>query len=114
LRIALAKSIWAAAKKAVNQEGAHEAIRPTYPDKAPDQVKEFLSRDQMSAYRLIWDRFMASLMAAAVMDTVTVHITRGDLVCFKVSGSKVHFAGFTALYVEGTDDADTEEEQIAT
>ncbi len=95
--------------KNANQAGAHEAIRPTDPAKAPEQVKEFLSRDQMRVYRLIWDRFMASQMAPAMLDTVTVHIAGGPFL-FKVSGSKVQFAGFTALYVEGTDDSDAEEE----
>ncbi len=94
-----------------DQEGAHEAIRPTYPDKTPDQMKEYLSRDQLRVYRLIWDRFMASQMAPAVFDTVTVLIQGGPFL-MRASGSQIRFAGFTALYVEGTDEDEKDESTL--
>ncbi|WP_427109627.1 type I DNA topoisomerase [Lysinibacillus xylanilyticus] len=91
------------AKKASNSQDAHEAIRPTSTMRTPDELKAVLSRDQLRLYRLIWERFIASQMAPAVLDTVAVDLQNGD-VLFRANGSQVKFAGFMKLYIEGTDD----------
>ncbi|MFJ7735244.1 type I DNA topoisomerase [Lysinibacillus sp. NPDC097287] len=91
------------AKKASNAQDAHEAIRPTSTMRTPDELKTVLSRDQLRLYRLIWERFIASQMAPAVLDTVAVDLQNGD-VLFRANGSQVKFAGFMKLYIEGTDD----------
>lgn len=101
-------------RKAKNSEGAqdaHEAIRPTTPKRAPSNIKDKLSRDQYRLYKLIWERFMASQMAPAVLDTVTAHLWNND-VEFRASGSQIKFKGFMKLYVEGTDDQKKEENKI--
>jgi DNA topoisomerase-1 len=92
-------------------QDAHEAIRPTLVAKDPASLKEYLSRDQLKLYRLIWERFIASQMAAAVLDTVTADIHAGDAV-FRANGSQVKFQGFMKVYVEGTDDAEKEEDKM--
>jgi DNA topoisomerase-1 len=86
------------------QQGAHEAIRPTMVKRTPDSLKGSLSRDQLRLYRLIWERFVASQMAPAVYDTVTVDVTAGRHV-FRSRMQKLKFAGFTALYDEPDEDA---------
>ena len=91
------------AKKSANAQDAHEAIRPTSTMRTPDELKAVLSRDQLRLYRLIWERFIASQMAPAVLDTVTVDLINGD-VQFRANGSHVKFPGFMKLYIEGTDD----------
>jgi len=90
-------------KKASNAQDAHEAIRPTSTIRTPDELKAVLSRDQLRLYRLIWERFIASQMAPAILDTVAVDLQNGD-VSFRANGSQVKFAGFMKLYIEGTDD----------
>ncbi|HLS09504.1 type I DNA topoisomerase [Lentibacillus sp.] len=92
--------------KAKNQQGAqdaHEAIRPTSVMRDPKSLKDVLSRDQYRLYKLIWERFLASQMAPAVMDTMTVHLLNNG-VEFRATGSKVKFKGFMKVYIEGTDD----------
>ncbi|MBM7647143.1 DNA topoisomerase-1 [Bacillus ectoiniformans] len=96
-------------KKQSNAQDAHEAIRPTSILKEPSSLKEFLSRDQLRLYKLIWERFLASQMSAAIMDTVSADIANGDVV-FRATGSKVKFPGFMKVYVEGSDDAKEEKE----
>ncbi|MGG1661430.1 type I DNA topoisomerase [Brevibacillus sp. NRS-1366] len=91
-----------------NAQDAHEAIRPTAVARTPDEIKEFLSRDQLRLYRLIWERFLASQMSSAVLDTMSVDIDSGG-VTFRATGSKVKFPGFMKVYIEGNDDG-TEEE----
>jgi DNA topoisomerase-1 len=100
-------------KKAANAQDAHEAIRPTSVMREPDQIKEYLSRDQYRLYKLIWERFVASQMASAVMDTMTVDIHAGTAV-FRAVGSKVKFPGFMKVYVEANDDGSggTEEDKL--
>ncbi len=90
--------------KSASQD-AHEAIRPTYinADMAPEVIKDSLNTEQFKLYKLIWDRFIASQMSAAVYDTVSADITVADYL-FKANGSKVKFAGFMVLYTEGKDD----------
>ncbi|MGE7793063.1 type I DNA topoisomerase [Lysinibacillus fusiformis] len=90
-------------KKASNAQDAHEAIRPTSTMRSPEELKAVLSRDQLRLYRLIWERFIASQMAPAILDTVAVDLQNGD-VLFRANGSQVKFAGFMKLYIEGTDD----------
>ncbi|MFP4973925.1 type I DNA topoisomerase [Paenibacillus sp. CN-4] len=97
-------------KKAAGAQDAHEAIRPTSALREPETVKEFMSRDQFRLYKLIWERFVASQMASAVLDTLSVDITAGT-VLFRAVGSKVAFPGFMKVYVEGNDDGTTEEDK---
>ncbi|MCQ6279675.1 type I DNA topoisomerase [Bacillus sp. EB600] len=97
-------------KKQVNAQDAHEAVRPSSTYRNPNSMKDFLSRDQFRLYKLIWDRFLASQMAPAVMDTMGVDLQNGN-VFFRATGSKVKFPGFMKLYVEGTDDAVEDKEK---
>ncbi|WP_251549136.1 type I DNA topoisomerase [Neobacillus muris] len=90
-------------KQQANAQDAHEAIRPTSTFRDPNSLKEHLSRDQLRLYKLIWERFLASQMAQAVMDTMSVDLQNGDVV-FRATGSKIKFPGFMKVYVEGTDD----------
>jgi DNA topoisomerase I len=90
-------------KKQTNSQDAHEAIRPTSTLRDPQAMKEFLSRDQLRLYKLIWERFVASQMASAVMDTMSVDLKNRNVI-FRANGSKVKFPGFMKVYVEGTDD----------
>lgn len=98
-------------KKAANAQDAHEAIRPSSTFRDPNSLKDFLSRDQFRLYKLIWERFLASQMAQAVMDTMTVDLNNGP-VAFRATGSKVKFPGFMKLYVEGSDDQVEEKEKM--
>jgi len=91
---------------------AHEAIRPTSALRTPDSVKEFLSKDQLRLYRLIWERFIASQMSAAVFDTVTVDVAAGDYL-FRATASNLKFAGYLTVYEESTDDPDKQENEQA-
>lgn len=90
-----------------NAQDGHEAIRPTMIDLAPAKIKESLSSDQYKLYKLVWERFIASQMAACVQDTVSTDITAGEHL-FKASGFSVRFDGYTRLYTEAVDN---EEEQ---
>jgi len=90
------------ASKGRTQE-AHEAIRPTSVLRTPDSVKEFLARDQLRLYRLIWERFIASQMSAAVYDTITVDVGAGDYL-FRANASAVKFPGYLTVYEESYDD----------
>lgn len=92
-------------------QDAHEAIRPSVPSITPAQVKDSLSSDQYRLYKLIWERFMASLMADQIQNTCQVDITAGDYV-FKASGYTVKFEGHTVLYVEGKDEKDDENKPL--
>lgn len=92
-----------AAKSTKKTQDAHEAIRPTSALRTPDEVKAILSRDQYRLYKLIWERFIASQMSPAVLDTVAVDLVNQD-VMFRANGSQVKFAGFMKVYVEGSDD----------
>lgn len=94
--------------KKESAQDAHEAIRPSLVQKDPASIKEYLSRDQFKLYKLIWERFIASQMASAVLDTVSADIHSGDAV-FRANGSQIKFPGFMKVYVEGTDDSGKEE-----
>ena len=84
-------------------QDAHEAIRPTVIDFTPDTIKASLTADQYKLYKLIWERFIASLMSACIQNTTNVDITAADYL-FKASGYTVDFDGFTVLYEEGKDE----------
>lgn len=89
-------------------QDAHEAIRPTYVELTPDSVKTSLTNDQYKLYKLIYNRFIASQMANAVFDTLSIDIDAGEY-NFKSSGQKLKFKGFMALYVEGKNAEEDEE-----
>ena len=89
-------------KKKSNAQDAHEAIRPTMPSLTPEQVKPSLTLDQFKLYKLVWERFTASQMADALLDTVSASIDCGNCT-FKASGHSVKFDGFTVLYEESKD-----------
>jgi len=96
-------------KSKSSAQEAHEAIRPTYLDKSPENVKQYLSKDQFSLYRLIWNRFIASQMAPAEFEQTSFEITCEVGKCsnkaeFKVTGSIMKFPGFMALYTESSDE----------
>ncbi|MCM1567531.1 MAG: type I DNA topoisomerase [Dehalobacter sp.] len=90
------------ASKGRTQE-AHEAIRPTSALRTPESVKGFLGREQFKLYRLIWDRFVASQMSAAVYDTITVDVLAGDYL-LRANASAVKFPGYLTVYEESTDE----------
>ena len=89
-------------------QDAHEGIRPTYASIKPDEIKDSLTPDQYKLYKLIYQRFLASQMSAAVYDTVAVSIKAGTY-DFKANGQTLKFKGFMALYVEGADNEKEEE-----
>ena len=88
-------------------QDAHEAIRPTSVSFTPESVKDALTAEQYKLYKLIWERFIASLMEVCVQNTVNADITAGDYL-FKASGYSVKFDGFTVLYEEGRDEDSAE------
>jgi len=87
----------------VRTQDAHEAVRPTDPERRPDRIARFFKddkgRDRLRLYQLIWERFMASQMAPAVFDTTTVDFQL-DQYLFRSTGSVIKFQGFLALYKE--------------
>ena len=93
-----------------NAQDAHEAIRPSLPEITPAMVKSSITSDQYKLYKLIWERFIASQMASALLDTVAAQIGAAGYT-FKASGFTVKFAGFTVLYEESRDD-DKEENSV--
>ncbi|HFJ9262583.1 type I DNA topoisomerase [Bacillus paranthracis] len=97
--------------KKSNAQDAHEAIRPTSVMRKPEELKSFLSRDQLRLYKLIWERFVASQMASAIMDTVTARLINNN-VQFRSSGSVVKFPGFMKVYVESKDDGAEEKDKM--
>lgn len=92
-----------------NSQDAHEGIRPTYVDLRPEQIKQYLTNDQFKLYRLIYHRFLASQMAAAIYDTISANIDVNNHQ-FRASGQTLKFKGFMTLYVETSDDKQEEEE----
>ncbi|HEV2107722.1 MAG TPA: type I DNA topoisomerase [Thermomicrobiales bacterium] len=105
-------------KKSKGAQEAHEAIRPTAPQRDPQAVKPFLSAQQFKVYQLIWQRFIASQMGPAVLDNTGVDVLAGpsDRLTvdgapyqFRATGSVVKFPGFMAVYQAGRDDGDQDE-----
>jgi DNA topoisomerase-1 len=94
-------------------QDAHEAIRPTSVDASPEALAAFLEKDLLALYRLIWNRFVASQMKAAVFDQTVVDIGAGDYL-LRASGSILRFPGFTVLYEVGKDAETGEEEEDET
>ena len=90
-----ANNIYTNKKKDI--QDAHEAIRPSRITLDPESIKDSLTKEQYSLYKLIWTRFLASQMAAAVFDGMQVNITNGDY-CLKASGSKLVFDGYQKIY----------------
>ena len=100
--------------RAVNAQEAHEAIRPTSVMREPEKVKAFLDAAQFKLYRLIWQRFLASQMEAAVYDTLQVEVTgKSDThgYLLRASGSSVKFPGFLIVYEEARDEDQKSEEE---
>lgn len=81
-------------------QDAHEAIRPSSSYRHPDQIKNYLSRDQHRLYKMIWERFIASQMTAAVYDTQIVEVTAGDY-SLRANGSILKFPGHLIAYKDG-------------
>ncbi len=84
-------------------QDAHEAIRPTHVELDPEKIKSSLTTDQYKLYRLIWSRFLASQMANAVFDTVSIDTECAGHI-FRSSHQSMRFSGFIAVYEEGKDD----------
>ena len=96
-------------KTKAGAQDAHEAIRPSDPSLTPEQVKGDLTAEQYRLYRLIWSRFLASQMANAVYDSISVEIGAGAH-ALRCSASNLKFAGYTAVYEESRDDDKEEKE----
>src|SRR5262245_44832868 len=84
-------------------QDAHEAIRPTSLDYAPDRVRRYLRRDMFQLYSLIWDRFVASQMVPAIYDQTAFEIPVREAL-FRATGQQIKFDGFMKLYIEGRDE----------
>ena len=98
-------------KSRSNAQDGHEAIRPSMPSLTPDSIKSSLTSDQYKLYKLIWSRFTASQMADCIQKTTQADIEANGYI-FKASGYYVDFPGFTALYVEGKDEAEEKSSQL--
>ena len=94
-------------KTKAGAQDAHEAIRPSNVELTPESIKKDLTPEQFRLYKLIWSRFLASQMAAAVYDRVNLEVTSAGYV-FKASRSEVKFPGFLAVYEEGKDEESSE------
>lgn len=92
-------------------QNAHECVRPTVIARTPESVKPFVTNEQYKLYKLIWERFIASQMTAAVVDVTTADIKVLEYT-FRATGSVVVFPGYTKIYIEGKDDKDKEEEGL--
>ena len=92
-----------------DSQDAHEGIRPTYAELDPESIKDSLTKDQYKLYKLIYNRFMASQMAAAIYNTMSATINANNY-NFKANGQAIKFKGFMTLYVEGTDAKEQETE----
>lgn len=98
-------------KKAI--QDAHEAIRPAYITYPPAEIESYLERDHFKLYKLIWDRFLASLMSPAQIDRTTVIVEASvNNYLLKTTGNVVVFDGFTAIYSEGKDTDESDESKL--
>jgi len=91
-------------------QDAHEAIRPTEIVRTPDSLAKYLNKDELKLYRLIWQRFVASQMTAAIFDQTTIDIHAGRFL-FRATGSVQKFDGFLKLYQEGRDEKIEDDEE---
>src|SRR5882672_9016168 len=96
-------------RSAKSAQEAHEAIRPTSLEYSPDRVAPYLSREELNLYTLIWNRFMASQMAAALFEQTSADITANQCT-FRATGQVLRFEGFLRVYMEGRDDKTNEDE----
>ncbi|MFT3897295.1 MAG: DNA topoisomerase I [Thermomonas sp.] len=96
--------------KSKNAQEAHEAVRPTSALRTPAQVARFLSEDERKLYDLVWKRAVASQMIPATLNTVTVELAAGSEHSFRASGTTVVVAGFLAVYEEGKDAKNAEDD----
>ncbi len=92
-------------KTKAGAQDAHEAIRPTHVELDPEKIQSSLTKEQYKLYKLIWSRFLASQMANAIFDTVSIDTECNGHV-FRSSHQSMKFAGFIAVYEEGRDDDD--------
>ncbi len=92
-------------------QDAHEGIRPTYIDHSPDDIKDYLNKDQYRLYKMIWSRFMGSQMKEALYNTLNVRIMNGQYV-FRSNGSQLVFPGFLTIY--STTDEETSDMALPT
>ena len=104
-------------KSKASAQDAHEAVRPTYLTNTPEAIKQYLSKDQIALYKLIWNRFIASQMSPAELEQTTLEISCAAEPCkgeplLRASGSVVKFQGFMALYTESTDEVMDEGEAL--
>jgi DNA topoisomerase I len=103
-------------KSKKDAQDAHEAIRPTAAMRAPEEMQKFLAEDELKLYRLIWMRFVASQMTPALFDQTTIEVTAkgkdGLDYLFRATGSVPKFDGFLAVYEEGKDQKDEEDEEL--
>jgi len=102
-------------RKVKGAQEAHEAIRPTSALRTPDRLRTFLSSEQHRLYDLIWKRFVASQMADAQVDRTTIDIhgtsaRSGGAYVFRATGSVLKFPGFRALYLEGRDEGEEDDD----
>jgi DNA topoisomerase I len=93
-------------------QDAHEAIRPTDVARTPDQMARYLNREELKLYRLIWQRFVASQMTAAIFDQTTIDIEAGRFT-FRATGAVQKFDGFLRVYEEGRDEKASDEDEEA-
>ena len=94
-----------------NVQDAHEAIRPSYPERTPESLKPYLQPDQYKLYKLIWDKFMSSQMAPATIANKTIDIKAGEY-NLKAGTSKVMFDGFLKLYNDAEEEDEEKEAKI--
>jgi DNA topoisomerase I len=97
-------------KKAAQAQEAHEAIRPTSTDFDPERIKDFLTREEYNIYKLVFERFVGSQMKPALFDVTDVDIQRGNLT-LRASGEVLKFAGFLAVFQDGSAVEEDEEEK---
>jgi DNA topoisomerase-1 len=104
-------------KSKKDAQDAHEAVRPSSAMRSPDEVAPFLAEDQLKLYRLIWMRFIASQMNPAVFDQTSIDLNvtgkGGTAYTFRATGSVMKFDGFLAVYEEGKDQKDEEDDELA-
>ena len=105
------KAVFYRSKKGA--QDAHEAIRPTSAMRTPDSLSTFLAKDELALYKLIWQRFVASQMMPALLDQTTIDISAGPGYLFRATGSVIKFNGFLAVYEEGKDEKDADDEEQA-
>ncbi|MEJ7709362.1 MAG: type I DNA topoisomerase [Pyrinomonadaceae bacterium] len=93
-------------------QDAHEAIRPTDVNRTPESLANYLGKEELRLYRLIWQRFVASQMMPALYDQTTIDIAAGRFL-FRASGAVLKFDGFLRVYEEGRDEKVEEDEEAA-